>query len=125
MGSKYNTGKRVITLCGDSAFLHSGLNGLLDAVRIEVKMLVLILDNGTTALSGGQPHPATQMDARGKPRLAVDLVALARDTGAGFVHMVDLDQGEDIRDAIETGICFNGVAVIIARGRCPKWPATG
>ena len=88
-------------------------------------MLVLILDNGTTALSGGQPHPASRVDARGRPRRAVDLAALAREAGAGMVRLVDLDRGEDIRAAIEMGMSFDGVAVVIARGRCVRWSAAG
>lgn len=119
--------KRVIALCGDSGFLHSGFSGLVDAARAGATMLVLILDNGTTALSGGQPHPASRVDARGRPRHAVDLAALAREAGVGTVHVVDLDHGkdDDIRGAIETGMNFDGVAVVIARGRCPRWPASG
>jgi indolepyruvate ferredoxin oxidoreductase alpha subunit len=88
-------------------------------------MLVLILDNGTTALSGGQPHPASGADARRRPRRAVDMAALAREAGAGMVQVVDLDHGEDIRAAIEMGMDFDGVAVVIARGQCPRWSATG
>jgi indolepyruvate ferredoxin oxidoreductase alpha subunit len=101
-----NTGKQVITLCGDSSFLHSGLNGL---------------DNGTTALSGGQPHPASQADARGSLRRAVDLAELVRAASVGELHTVDLDRGDDIRAAIEAGIGFDGVSVVIARGQCPQW----
>jgi indolepyruvate ferredoxin oxidoreductase alpha subunit len=119
--------KRVIALCGDSGFLHSGFSGLVDAARAGATMLVLILDNGTTALSGGQPHPASRVDARGRPRHAVDLAALAREAGAGTVRVVDLDHGkdDDIRGAIETGMNFDGVAVVISRGRCPRWSASG
>jgi len=116
-----STGKRVVALCGDSSFLHSGFNGLVDATRVGARMLVLILDNGTTALSGGQPHPASRADARGRPRRAVDLAALARQAGVDMVQVIDLDRDEDIRAAIEMGIDFDGVAVVIARGRCPRW----
>jgi len=123
--AKRGEGKRVVALCGDSGFLHSGFNGLVDAVRAGASMLVLILDNGTTALSGGQPHPASRADARGRPRRAVDMVALAREAGAGRVRPVDLDLGEDVRAAIEKAICFDGVAVIVARGRCSRWTAAG
>jgi indolepyruvate ferredoxin oxidoreductase alpha subunit len=90
-------------------------------------MLVLILDNGTTALSGGQPHPASRLDARGRPRQGVDLAALARAAGAGMVRVVDLDRvgdrvGRDknIRAAIEAGIDLDGVAVVIAHGECVR-----
>ncbi|MBU0702715.1 MAG: hypothetical protein KKC18_02485 [Chloroflexi bacterium] len=120
---KANTAKRVIALVGDSGFLHSGLNGLVDAARVGARMLVLMLDNGTTALSGGQPHPASPVDARGRPQRAVALAALAREAGAGMVRTVDLDRGEDVRAAIEMGMNFDGVAVVIARGRCPQWAA--
>jgi indolepyruvate ferredoxin oxidoreductase alpha subunit len=118
-----NSKKRAVALCGDSSFLHTGLNGLVDAVRVGARMLVLILDNGTTALSGGQPHPASPVDARGRPRRAVDLAALAGDAGAGMVQVTDLDRGQDIGAAIERGIAYEGVAVVIARGQCPRWLA--
>jgi indolepyruvate ferredoxin oxidoreductase alpha subunit len=119
--AKRGTGKRVVSVCGDSGFLHSGFDGLVDAARIGVQMLVLLLDNGTTALSGGQPHPASRMDVRGRPQRAVDLAALARAAGAGTVQVVDLNHGEDILGAIRSGMDFNGVAVVIARGQCPRW----
>jgi TPP-dependent indolepyruvate ferredoxin oxidoreductase alpha subunit len=58
----------IVALCGDSSFLHSDVNALMDAARAGVNMLVLILDNGITALSGEQPHPGSPRDARGNPR---------------------------------------------------------
>lgn len=115
-----DAGKRVVTLCGDSAFLHSGLNGLVDAVQVGARMLLVILDNGTTALSGGQPHPASQTDARGSPRPAVDLAALAQAAGAQMVSTVNLDQGEEIGGVLERGLDSDGLAVVIAHGRCPR-----
>jgi indolepyruvate ferredoxin oxidoreductase alpha subunit len=116
-----DTGKRVVALCGDSAFLHSGLNALVDTARVGARMLLLILDNGTTALSGGQPHPASGVDAWGRSQRAVDLAELARAAGAGVVKVVNLDEGEASREAIEGGLSYDGVAVIVARGRCPRW----
>jgi indolepyruvate ferredoxin oxidoreductase alpha subunit len=113
------SGKRIIALCGDSGFLHSGFDGLMDAARFGAKVLVILLDNGTSALSGGQPHPASRVDARGRPQRMVDLEGLARQAGVGMVSVVDLDRGEDIGRAIEAGLDFDGVATIIARGRCP------
>ncbi len=115
------TGKRVIALCGDSGFAHSGFNGLVDAARLGASMLVLILENGTTALSGGQPHPASPTNVRGAPRPPLDLPGLARQAGAGWVQAVNLDAGEDIQPALAAGLDIDGLAVVIARGRCPKW----
>jgi indolepyruvate ferredoxin oxidoreductase alpha subunit len=120
--AKSDPGRRVVALCGDSGFLHSAFNGLVDAVRVGARMLVVVLDNGTTALSGGQPHPASRTDARGRPRQGVSLPALIREAGVGMVRIVDLDRGEDIRAALEEGFDFDGVAAVVARGRCPRWP---
>jgi indolepyruvate ferredoxin oxidoreductase alpha subunit len=110
--------RRVVALCGDSGFLHSGLQGLIDAVQLGVRMLVLILDNATTALSGGQPHPASRVDVRGQPRSQVDMEQLVRATGVPSLQVVDLDRGEDIYSAIEEGLANNGVTVVIAKGEC-------
>jgi TPP-dependent indolepyruvate ferredoxin oxidoreductase alpha subunit len=46
---------------------------------------------------------------------------LAREAGVGTVSVVDIDRGEDIRTAIKMGMRFDGVAVVIARGQCPRW----
>jgi indolepyruvate ferredoxin oxidoreductase alpha subunit len=113
-----NTGKRVVALCGDSSFLHTGLGGLVDAARLDVSLLVLLLDNGATALSGRQPHAASPVDAQGRPRRPVDLAALACAAGAGLVQVVDVDRGEDLRAALESGLDWEGVAVVIACGQC-------
>jgi indolepyruvate ferredoxin oxidoreductase alpha subunit len=112
--------KQIVALSGDSSFLHSGLPGLIDAARFGVDVLVILLDNGTTALSGGQPHPASHTDTRGRPQSAVTLEALARQAGAGSVQVVDLDRGQDARPALEAGLAFSGLAVVVARGECTQ-----
>jgi indolepyruvate ferredoxin oxidoreductase alpha subunit len=114
------SGKHVVALSGDSSFLHSGLNGLVDAARMNAPLVVIILDNGTTALSGGQPHPASPLDARGQSRDPVDLASLAKATGAKTVHVVDLDHAEDIRAPVFEALQAETLTVIIARGRCVR-----
>ncbi len=120
--SKSQPKKRVIALSGDSGFLHSNYAGLMDAVQMEAQLLVLVLDNGTTALSGGQPHPASAVNARGISTPPVDLAALARTTGAGLALTVEVARLEYLRNAIEEGMKFEGTAVVIARGLCPPCP---
>jgi len=118
---RLGTGKRVIALTGDSSFLHSGFAGLVDATKSQAPLLVIVLDNGTTALSGGQPHPASQVSVRGQEQQTVSLAALARESGAARVSVINLDRGDDIRRVIERGLREAGVTVIIARGRCQRW----
>jgi indolepyruvate ferredoxin oxidoreductase alpha subunit len=113
--------QHVVAVSGDSAFLHNGLGELIDAAQAGVAVLVVILDNGTTALSGGQPHPATAHDARGRPRRPVDLVALVHAAGAEQVRVVDPADGAAMEAALEMGLTSGRLAVVIARRECPVW----
>jgi len=112
---------RVIALSGDSALLHSGLGELIDAARARVAMLVIVLSNQTTALSGGQPHPATGHDAVGNPQQPVDLPGLIRAAGVGHVRVVDPREGEKMKSAIEEGMTSGRLAVVIAERACPRY----
>ncbi|MGD8398149.1 MAG: thiamine pyrophosphate-dependent enzyme [Anaerolineae bacterium] len=113
--------QRVVALSGDSAFLHSGLNELIDAVQAGGDLLVVLLENETTALSGGQPHPATAHDALGRARRPVDLPALARATGAAPVWVLDPRDRPRLEAAFDEGLTGGGVAVAIVREACPRW----
>ena len=117
-----NIQKCVIALTGDSSFLHTNFNGLVDAVRIGAQMLVLVLDNNTTALSGGQPHPGTRKGDYKDSQPPVEIAELAVQAGAKYVQIVDIDRCEDLRPAILRGLQTEGVSVVIARGECPGCP---
>jgi indolepyruvate ferredoxin oxidoreductase alpha subunit len=116
--------QRVIALAGDSAFLHSGLAELIDADQARANLLVVLLANETTALSGGQPHPATGHDARGRPQRPVDLVALARAAGVATVRVVDPDRRETLEAAFGEALDRQSLAMVIVRKACPRWRDT-
>jgi indolepyruvate ferredoxin oxidoreductase alpha subunit len=113
--------QKIVALSGDSAFLHSGLGELIDAAQASIGLLVVILANKTTALSGGQPHPGTRHDAQGQRRKPVDLVALVRATGAGIVRTIDPEDTQATQAALEEGLASGGLAVVIAQRACPMW----
>jgi indolepyruvate ferredoxin oxidoreductase alpha subunit len=117
--------QRVIALSGDSALLHSGLGELIDAAQAETSLLVVILANQTTALSGGQPHPGTAHDARGKPRPPVDLAVLVRAAGVEMVRVVDPEDRGGTESALEEGLASGKLAAVIAQRACPKWEEPG
>jgi indolepyruvate ferredoxin oxidoreductase alpha subunit len=119
---KQNINKRVIALSGDSSFLHTNFFGLVDAVRIGAQMLILILDNNTTALSGRQPHPGTRIHDQAAANQPLEISDLAIQAGANLVQIVDLDRDDDLRPVLDRGLKAQGVNVIIARGECPGCP---
>jgi indolepyruvate ferredoxin oxidoreductase alpha subunit len=120
--ARHNEPKRVIALSGDSGFFHSNFQGLIDAVQTDAQILILVLDNNTTALSGGQPHPGTRGRDPNDFQTPVEIGELAAQVGAKVVQIVDIDRNENLRPAIFTGLDTAGVSVIIARGECPGCP---
>lgn len=113
--------QKIVALSGDSAFLHSGLGELIDASQADVPLLVVILANDTTALSGGQPHPATAHDAQGRPRHPLDLATLVRAAGVNWVRIVDPENGPATQSAFEEGLAAGRLAVVIVERACPLW----
>ena len=105
-----------------------GLNLALDPLMVYnlmgVHLPVIILDNGTIALTGGQPHAGTWLDARGQERPAVDLATLARAAGVERVSTVEAAEAEPMRRALRAALRDDGVSVVIARGVCPLYAHT-
>jgi indolepyruvate ferredoxin oxidoreductase, alpha subunit len=111
--------QKVIALAGDTAFLHTGWGELMDAVHAGVDLLVVLLDNATAAISGGQPHAAIGHDLHGTPRKPVDLVALIKAAGVSQVQVVDPADIQVTQAAYEAGITTPGVSVVVIRHPCP------
>ena len=73
--------KPIVATIGDSTFLHAGIPGLIDAVYNQANLVVLLLDNHVTAMTGGQHHPGTGKTLRGEDAPKVDYEALVRAVG--------------------------------------------
>ena len=115
--------QRLIVLSGDSAFLHNGFGELVDAVRTRRDLLIIILDNNTTALTGGQPHPATRNENRIDIITPVDLVDLVKAAGVDRVRVVDPLDETQLYTVLEEGMRATGVRVVISRSPCILYPA--
>ncbi len=79
----------VFAVIGDSTFLHSGVTGLMDVAYNKGNVNVIILDNRTTAMTGGQDHPGTGLTLQGERTRQVDLRKLADALGIERVRVVD------------------------------------
>jgi indolepyruvate ferredoxin oxidoreductase alpha subunit len=113
------TDKKVIAFIGDSTFFHSGITGLINAVHNQHKFVLVILDNGTTAMTGHQPHPGVDMTPPGWEKPSVSIEAVVRASGVEQVAVVNpINVGKTkaaLRDAVEA----NTLAVVIAKAPCP------
>ncbi len=112
----------VVATIGDSTFLHAGIPALLDAVYGDVDVTVVILDNGTTAMTGGQPHAASGRTIRGQEAKAVDLAGLCRALGVEHVEVVDPYDLGATYVALERAIAHRGPAVVITNRPCVEAP---
>jgi indolepyruvate ferredoxin oxidoreductase alpha subunit len=110
--------KPVVATIGDSTFLHAGVPPLIDAVYNKANLTVVILDNGITAMTGGQDHPGTGRTLRGEPAHKVDYEALCRAIGVTWVRRVDPYQFGRLRQALREAIAFDGVSVVISERAC-------
>ncbi len=109
---------KIVAVIGDSTFIHAGITGLVNAVYNEGQITVIILDNGTTAMTGHQGHPGTGISARGKETRAVKLENLARGIGVNDVKVVDAFNIKELRSAVRTSLDSAELSVIIVRGAC-------
>lgn len=71
--TNYGLDQKVVTMCGDSTFFHTILPGLVNATYHNANMLLIVLDNSATAMTGFQPHPGTGLTAMGDHVKAMDI----------------------------------------------------
>jgi indolepyruvate ferredoxin oxidoreductase alpha subunit len=113
--------KRVVSVIGDSTFVHSGLTGLVDMAynRPSSGHVVIILDNGTTAMTGLQEHPGTgrALDHRATSKLSIEDVARA--IGMERVEVIDpVVDGERFEKTLVEMLDQEVLGVLIARRPC-------
>jgi indolepyruvate ferredoxin oxidoreductase alpha subunit len=111
-------GKNIVGVIGDSTFVHSGITGLINAAYNKAKGVILILDNSTTAMTGGQQHPATGLTIRNEPTKKLILEDLCRVCGADNVDVVDPRKMEEFRTILEKRVHEDALSVIISRHPC-------
>jgi indolepyruvate ferredoxin oxidoreductase alpha subunit len=114
--------ERVVAVIGDSTFVHAGIPALVDAVYNGSSLTLVILDNSTTGMTGGQPHPASGKALSGAEAHKLDLAQVCRSVGVEFVEIVDTWDRKAIPKALRKAMAHPGPAVVIARGPCMRLP---
>ena len=113
--------RRVVSVIGDSTFVHSGISGLVEMVYNPPPdgHVLILLDNSTTAMTGHQEHPGTGRSLNHEPTNKLVLEDLVRSLGIRRVHIIEPHAGSDAFDRL-LGECLDSkeLAVIIARRPC-------
>jgi indolepyruvate ferredoxin oxidoreductase alpha subunit len=108
----------IVCTIGDSTFLHTGIQGLINAVYNGANITVVILDNRITAMTGHQPNPNTGITACGVESPPVSLDAICRACGVNFVENVDPYDITGMVNILQEVKKRKGVKVIIAKQMC-------
>ncbi|UCD73986.1 MAG: indolepyruvate ferredoxin oxidoreductase subunit alpha [Phycisphaerales bacterium] len=116
-GASINNEQPHVAFIGDSTFYHSGITGLVNAVHNRHNLLLVILDNSTTAMTGHQPHPSSELVP--EKQAHVDLEQLIRGIGVTDLHVVDPNDLKNTIDVVQGAYSRKGVRVIISRRPCP------
>ena len=110
--------KNWVALIGDSTFLHTGINSLLNMVYNKSTGTVIIMDNSTTGMTGHQDHAATGKTLSGEATYAVDLVDLCHALGVEYVSVVNAFDTEKLKATIKEEVARDAVSVIISQAPC-------
>ena len=86
-GKEFN--KKLVSVIGDSTFVHSGITGLIDVVYNKGINTIIILDNSITGMTGHQDNPATGYTIRKEETKQLNLIALAKSIGIESISVVD------------------------------------
>ena len=118
MGMARGGQQTVVAFIGDSTFFHSGITGLVNAVFNQHDLLVVILDNSTTAMTGHQPHPGADAAAIGPGRTRLDIESVVRGCGVTQVKKIRPSSLKASIRTFEEMKKSSGVRVVIAEEPC-------
>jgi indolepyruvate ferredoxin oxidoreductase alpha subunit len=117
-GSERRVRDRAVAVIGDSTFFHSGLTPLLDVAWNGSSTVTIILDNRTTAMTGGQDNPGTSRTLGGREARAIDIPDLCRALGIRHVTTVDPGDLAAVEAALREALAVEGPSVVIAQSPC-------
>jgi indolepyruvate ferredoxin oxidoreductase alpha subunit len=107
----------VFSIIGDSTFFHMGVNGLINAAYQNARQVIVLADNGTTAMTGFQPHAGSGVNLQGQPAHKVDIKGLGESLGV-HVHTVDPYDLESTRETLGKAVEEDGVSLVVVSAPC-------
>lgn len=111
----------LVSVIGDGTFFHSGMPGMVDlltGLEPEDNLTILLLDNGTTAMTGGQANAATGGRSEAASQPYVDIPQVLKAMGIKDVQVVDQFRYKEASAAINQAIKTPGLSVIITTRPC-------
>ena len=110
--------KNWVAVIGDSTFMHTGVNSLMNMVYNQGTGTVIILDNSTTGMTGHQDHAATGKTLQGEIVPAINIYGLCKSLGIEHVTEVNAFDIKELEKVIKEEVARDAVSVIITKSPC-------
>lgn len=112
--------KPPVAIIGDSTFAHSGITGLINAAYNKRKGLTIVLDNGTTAMTGMQPNPFSGKTISGEDTVRIDYALLAKACGMpdDCVKIVNAYSPAEVEETLDELLAKDALTLMVVMGPC-------
>lgn len=110
--------KNWVAVIGDSTFMHTGINSLMNMVYNQATGTVMILDNSTTGMTGHQDHSATGKTLKGDVVPAINIAGLCRSLGINHVYEVNAFDQDMLAATVKREVERDELSVIITKSPC-------
>ncbi|MDY0017739.1 MAG: thiamine pyrophosphate-dependent enzyme [Candidatus Delongbacteria bacterium] len=108
-----NEKRKVLAFIGDSTFFHAGLPAIINAVLYDHDFTLVVMENGTTAMTGHQPHAGT-----GEIGEKISIDKVLESFGVKFIRRIDTYQQKKLTEYIKESLDHKGFSVVIASHPC-------
>lgn len=112
------TDQKIISFMGDSTFFHAGIPPVIDAAHHNHDVVITVLDNRTTAMTGHQPHPGTDFDGMGNPAKRILVEEVVKGCGVEHVEVVNPNNIKKTTEAFKRALAFKGPSVVVSKSPC-------
>ncbi len=115
--SLFNDTRKVVVFMGDSTFFHAGLPGIINALYNRHPITMILMENGTTAMTGHQGHPASGRNVN-QATDAIPLKNVLAGLGVPHIYEVDTYQQAKLTELVKQAVANDAFSVVIARHPC-------
>ena len=115
--SLFNDSRRVVCFLGDSTFFHAGIPGIVNALFNKHNFTLIIMENGTTAMTGHQDHAASGRNFN-QATDKIPVRSVLEGLGVKHVYEAGAYQQEKLTEMVREAVAVEGFAVVIARHPC-------
>ena len=112
------TDQKIISFMGDSTFFHSGIPPVVNAAHHNHDVVITVLDNRTTAMTGHQPHPGTDTDGMGNKAKRILVEDVVKGCGIEHIEVVNPNVIRKTSEAFKRALDFKGPSVVVSKAPC-------